>query len=108
MTKKTEEENYQKFLKGVFWIKGWNTRKKEILQAVPYENRLEMKQFLDELGEKIGREWAKESRTRKINSKMLKKWGSELQEAVALGPARLVEQLKTIECEANEIISKKS
>lgn len=108
MAKKTEEENYQKFLKGSFWIKGWNVRKKEILQAVPDENKHDIKQLLDELGEKIGREWAKESGTRKIDSDMLKKWGKQLQKAVASGPGLLIKHLKIIENDANEIISKNS
>jgi hypothetical protein len=72
MAKKTEEENYQKFLKGAFWIKGWNARVKEILQTVPEEDKVEMKKLLAELGEKIGREWAKDKGIRKIDSDMLK------------------------------------
>ncbi len=108
MTKKTEEENYQKFLNGVFWIKGWNTRVKEILQAVPDEDKVEMKQLLSELGEKIGREWAKDTGIRKINSDMLKKWGSELQKAVAVGPGHLVKQLRILNRNVNEVISENS
>jgi len=108
MIKNNEEENYQKFLNGVFWIKGWNVRVKEILQAVPDEDKVEMKRLLSELGEKIGREWAKESGIRKINTDMLKKWGNELQEAVAINPAQLVKQLKMLERKVNEIMSKNS
>jgi len=108
MIKKTEEENYQKFLKGAFWIKGWNTRAKEILQIVPDDDKLEMKQLLVELGEKIGREWARESGISKINTDMLKKWGNELQQAVAINPAHLVNQLKMLERKVNEIILENS
>jgi hypothetical protein len=108
MAKKTEEENYRKFFNGVFWIKGWNARVKEILQAVPDEEKVEMKKLLDELGEKIGREWARDTGIRKIDSDMLKKWGSQLKEAVAVGPAHLVKQLKELEHNMTKIISENS
>jgi hypothetical protein len=98
MIKNNEEENYQKFLKGAFWIKGWNVRVKEV----------EMKRLLSELGEKIGREWAKDKGIRKIDSGMLKKWGSELQEAISVDPARLVKQLRILEHDVNKIISENS
>lgn len=105
MAKKTEEENYQKFLKGVFWIKGWNSRVKEILQTVPDEDRVEMKKLLAELGEKIGREWAKDSGIRKIDSEMLKIWGNQLKQAVVIGPTHLVKQLRELERDVAKIIS---
>lgn len=105
MAKKTEEENYRKFLNGVFWIKGWNARVKEILQVVPEEDKVEMKKLLDELGEKIGREWARDTGIRKIDSDMLKKWGNQLKEAVAIGPTHLVKQLRELERDVAKIIS---
>jgi hypothetical protein len=105
MAKKTEEENFQKFLKGAFWVKGWNARVKEILQAVPEEDKVEMKKLLAELGEKIGREWARNSSVRKIDSDMLKKWGSQLKKAGAIGPPQLVKQLRELERNVNKIIS---
>jgi DNA-binding transcriptional ArsR family regulator len=105
MVKKIEEENYRKFLKGAFWVKGWNDREKEILKAVPDENKVEVKKLLSELGEKIGREWAKDPFVRNIDSEMLKKWGGELKKAVDKGPASLVQQLRILECEVNRIIS---
>lgn len=108
MTNKTEEENYQKFLNGVFWIKGWNARAKEILKAVPDDNKAETKQLLNELAEKIGREWAKGRDIRKIDSDMLKRWGDKLKEAIALSPAHLVKQLRILESDVNKILSKKS
>jgi hypothetical protein len=106
MTKKIEEENYQKFLKGTFWIKGWNVRVKEILQAVPDEDKIEMKRLLFELGEKIGREWAKDSLIRKIDTDMLRTWGNELKKAVAEDPAGLVKYLRVLEGKVNKTMSK--
>jgi hypothetical protein len=106
MVKKTEEENYQKFLNGTFWIKGWNIRAKEILQVVPDEDKVEMKRLLSELGEKIGREWAKDSLVRKIDSDMLKNWGNEIKKAIAENPASLMKYLIALEEKVNRIISK--
>jgi len=108
MIKKTEEENYQKFLTGVFLIKGWNARAKEIVQAVSDKDKAEIKQLLAELGEKIGREWAKDKSVRKIDTDMLRKWGGKLKEAVAMDPDYLVKQLKRLDYEVNNIVSKQS
>jgi hypothetical protein len=106
MTKKTEDENYQKFLKGTFWIKGWHVREKEILNAVPDGDKIEIKHLLSELGEKIGREWAKDPLVRKIDSGMLRKWGSELKKLIAEDQAGLVKYLRILEGNVNKILSK--
>jgi hypothetical protein len=105
MINKVEEENYQKFLKGSFWVKGWNDRTKDILQHVPEKEKVELKILLSELGEKIGREWAKNPLVRKIDTQMLKKWGGEIKKALNDGPSTLIKQIRTIEHQVNKIIS---
>jgi hypothetical protein len=105
MINKVEEENYQKFLKGAFWVKGWNDTTKEILQFVPDKDKVELKSLLSELGEKIGREWAKDPLVRKVDTQMLKKWGGEIKKAVKDGPATLIKQLRAIDHQVNKIIS---
>jgi hypothetical protein len=106
MIKKTEDENYQKFLKGTFWIKGWDVRAKEILTVVPDGNKVEIKNLLSELGEKIGREWSKDPLVRKIDSGMLRKWGNELKKVIAEDQADLVKYLRVLEEKVNKILSK--
>lgn len=100
-----EAENYRKFLKGSFLIKGWEARIKEILAAVPEHEKPEMKQLLNDLGKKIGKEWARNNKVRKIDSFMLQRWGNELKEAQKTGRNRLVEKLKKLDNEVNEILS---
>ena len=99
-----EEENFQKFLMGTFLIKGWNVRVKEIIQSVPFEEKREMELLLSELGEKIGREWARDKKVRKIDSVMLLKWGKELKAAVAENPQHLVVQLRNLHKEVEKIL----
>jgi hypothetical protein len=100
-----EAQNYQKFLRGNFLIKGWESRMKEILAVIPEQNKPEMKRLLADLGEKIGTEWAKHNTVRKIDSFMLQHWGSELKEAKKNGKNQLVEKIKEIDRKVDEILS---
>lgn len=104
MRRAGEEENFQKFLMGTFLIKGWKARVKEIIQRVPFEEKREMELLLSELGEKIGREWAKDKKVRKIDSVMLLKWGKELKAAVEESPQQLVAQLRNLDKEVEKIL----
>ncbi len=105
MLKNTEEERFQKFLKGTFLIKGWNARSEEILQATAGKNRDEIKALLSRVGVKIGREWARDSNVRRIDTPMLQKWGKELKEAGEAGPDRLVGRLRNLAGEIDRIVS---
>ena len=105
MTTKKEEERYRTFLKGTFLIKGWNARAEEILQAVDRKDRGEMEALLSVLGEKIGREWAKDPRTRKIDIAMLQQWGKELKSASERGGAMVAERVRRLEGEVDELLS---
>ena len=104
MRKTSEEENFRKFLRGTFLIKGWNARVKEILQKVPSEEKNATEHLLFELGKKIGREWARDKKVRKIDSTMLHAWGKELKSAAEESPQRLVNKLKHIEQEVEKIL----
>ena len=105
MLKNTEEERYQKFLKGTFLIKGWNARAEEILEAAPPGDRDELQSLLSKLGEKIGREWAKDLKVRKIDTAMLQKWGKQLKEANDSSADEMADSLRKIDREADTILS---
>ncbi len=105
MIRNTEEERFQKFLKGTFLIKGWNARASEILQAVAAKERNEIKEILSRLGEKIGREWSRDSGARRIDTPMLQQWGMELQNAKEAGPGPLASRLRELDREVDRILS---
>ena len=53
----------------------------DLLARLPLSEQLEQKERLRELGDKIGREWCKDNRTRKIDTTMLRQWDKELKTA---------------------------
>jgi len=52
MSSKREREWYRKFQEGTFLIRGWQSRKKEILEAIPATEIETVDELLDNLGEK--------------------------------------------------------
>ena len=92
------------FYEGSFLIKGWNARIKEILKNVPPENMDEVQTLLDDLGEKIGHEWAKDNNSRKIDNTLLRQWGDELRTAQKSKPADLIQTIKKIEKAVDQVL----
>jgi hypothetical protein len=105
MALKDEQEWFRKFYEGTFLIKGWKHRMKELLQAVPESDRERVKDLLENLGQKIGREWARENRLRRIDTPTLQKWGDNLRSAKRKGPTVLVEQIRKLDAEVDGIIA---
>lgn len=99
-----EKEWYQKFHSGVFLFDGWEQITNEVLLKLPEDIHAEKKQLLKSLGEKIGSEWCKKNEVRRINNKMLMKWGDQLEQAMSDGPAHIVNTLKKIETDVNKIL----
>ncbi len=104
MTGKDEQEWFKKFYEGSFLIKGWKHRMQELLQAVPDSDREKAKDLLEGLGQKIGREWARENRLRRIDTATLQKWGDDLRSAKRKGAAVLVEKIRILDREVDGII----
>ena len=101
---KDEQEWFRKFYEGTFLVTGWKQRMKELLQAVPDSDKEYVNDLLEDLGQKIGREWARENRLRKIDTPALQKWGDDLRSAKRKGPSVLVEQIRKLDAEVNTII----
>jgi hypothetical protein len=99
------EKQYRSFLKGTFLIKGWDKRKTEILDFLPPNLSGGVDEFLTILGDKIGREWAKDKKARKIDSELLIKWGKTIRKAKDQGPETLLSVLKEIDTRVDEILS---
>jgi len=105
MGTKDEEEWFHKFYEGTFLIKGWRSRMKELLQPFPSAEKEEMRGLLDNLGEKIGREWAKNNRVRRVDTPLLQKWGQDLTNAKRKGPDVLVEAIRNLDTEVDDLLA---
>ena len=105
MVTKDEQEWYRKFYEGTFLIQGWESRMKELLEAIPDGDQGGMNEVLANLGEKIGREWAKENSVRRIDNSMLQQWGEDLRSAKKQGAQILVEEIRRVEAEVDRVLS---
>ena len=104
MAVKDEQEWFQEFYEGTFLIKGWKHRMQELLQAIPGEERKHVKDLLEGLGQKIGREWARENRLRRIDTSALQKWGEDLRSAKRKGASALIEKIRNLDEQVDRII----
>jgi hypothetical protein len=101
----SEQEWFRKFYEGTFLIKGWKDRMEELLEKVPPDDREHIRGLLDNLGKKIGSEWAKDNKIRKIDSAMLKHWGNDLNTAGNEGPDALIEKIRLLDSKADNILA---
>jgi hypothetical protein len=95
----------RKFYHGTFLVKGWNARMEEILAQVSTDQKAVLKNRLTDLGAKIGPEWAKENRARRIDTQMLQSWGDKLRRCRNANPEQLTVAIEEIEAEVDLILS---
>ena len=100
-----EKQWLRRFYEGSFAVKGWNYYSKEILRAVPDDDKQNVSALLANLGEKIGKEWSKDNSVRKIDTAMLQKWGGRLQASKDKGPSILIGEINAIRQEVDRILS---
>ncbi len=105
MVNRKEEEWYKKFNEGSFVVKGWKARTKEILKPFVSPERDVLKEKLVRLGEKIGREWAKDNSVRRIDTSMLQTWGDDLVAARKKGADALVEKIERLDMDVDQLIA---
>ncbi len=101
MVEKDQQEWYKKFYEGTFLVQGWKSRIKEILKGLSTEDKKEMGELLENLGKKIGMEWARDNDVRKINTSQLQQWGKDLQKAGKTGSAALAKQIRQLDEEVD-------
>jgi len=105
MSSKREREWYRKFQEGTFLIRGWQSRKKEILEAIPATEIETVDELLDNLGEKIGKEWARARHIRRIDTGTLQQWGERLRKSRKKGSDVLVAEIRELDTKVDEIIA---
>ena len=99
-----EKKWYRTFQEGNMLADGWVDISKDILSRTPAAEQPEQQKNLFQLGDKIGREWAKRNDSRRINTDMLKKWGKELKDAAKKDPEALNLALTSINSQVDSII----
>lgn len=75
----------------------------ELLSTVPADEKDNVSQLLENLGRKIGREWAKDNRIRRIDSTMLRDWGNALRKAGRKGHESLIAKIRSLDSDADKI-----
>ena len=102
MAKKNQQEWYKKFHEGTFLVQGWKSRMKEILEGLSPEDKGEMRVMLENLGIRIGMEWARENEIRRIDTPQLQSWGQALRKARQNGPEALAERIQQLNEEVDQ------
>lgn len=99
-----ERDWFVKFIEGTFFADGWQEIADEILVQLPEDLRRQKQRKLNELGNKIGREWCKDNDIRKIDTDMLKQWGYLLRSTAEDDPHLLANIIDHIDGEVDSLI----
>lgn len=99
-----ERKWYKTFQEGNMLADGWVDISKDILAKLPAAEQPQHQKSLLQLGDKIGREWAKKNDSRKIDTDMLKKWGKELKDASKKNPEALTLAISSIDRQVDGIL----
>ena len=99
-----ERKWYETFQHGNMLADGWLDISRDILGRLPAETRPEQTANLRRLGDKIGREWCKDNKARKIDTGMLKAWGKQLKDAAKKGPQDLTRALALINGQVDKLV----
>ena len=77
----------------------------EILAQVPPGQESDFRERLRNLGAKIGPEWARDNRNRRIDTQMLQGWGDKLRRCRSANAEQLTCPIEEIEAEVDRILS---
>jgi hypothetical protein len=105
MRSKQEQAWFKKFYEGTFLVKGWKYQMKALLKDFQGDERDALDDSLRRLGEKIGREWAKDNAVRRIDTAKLQQWGASLGDARKKGPDFLTAEIRNITDAVDEMLS---
>ncbi len=95
---------FKVFQEGNILAIGWQEISAEIMLRTPPENRQAQKIALDNLGKKIGMEWSRSNRVRKVSSSMLQEWGNILRKTAKKNPQQLAQTIVFINQEVDSVL----
>jgi hypothetical protein len=102
----TPEERrwYYRFQEGVLFFDGWKKITRAVVEKFPEHEREKRLAAMRTLGYKIGYEWSRDDRVRKVNTDMLRAWGKDLRKAGAENHVQLAKVLYEIDREVATLL----
>ena len=95
---------YHRFQEGIPFFDGWKKITQAVVEKFPEHEREKSLAAMQSLGIKIGYEWSRDNRVRKVNTEMLRAWGRDLRKAGAENHVQLAKVLYKIDGEINTLL----
>jgi len=99
-----ERKWYYRFQEGVPLFDGWKKITQAVVEKFPEHEREGRLAAMQALGLKIGHEWSRDNRVRKVNTTTLRAWGQDLRKAGAESHVQLANVLHKIDSEVNALL----
>jgi len=100
-----EQRWYEKFQEGLTFFDGWKQISEDILLCLTDKEKPDVKILLEKMGVRIGTEWSKSNRIRKIDTDQLHSWGKRIKKARRGGAEELTKTVTVISQEVDAILS---
>lgn len=102
-----ERKWYHRFQEGIPCFDGWKKITQAVVEKFPEHEREKRQAAMQALGFKIGYEWSRDNRVRKVNTDMLRTWGRELRKAGAKDHVQLAQVLHKIDSEVETLLRRR-
>jgi hypothetical protein len=99
-----ERKWYHRFQEGIPCFDGWKKITQAVVEKFPEHERESRLAAMQALGFKVGYEWSRDNRVRKVNTDMLRAWGRELRKAGAENHVQLAQVLNKIDSEVDTLL----
>lgn len=99
-----ERKWYHRFQEGIPLFDGWKKITQAVVEKFPEHEREKRLAAMHELGIKIGHEWSRDNRVRKVSTETLRVWGQDLRKAGAENHVQLAKVLYKIDSEVNALL----
>ncbi|MBU1649471.1 MAG: hypothetical protein KKF37_08970 [Proteobacteria bacterium] len=99
-----ERKWYHRFQEGIPLFDGWKKITQAVVEKFPEHEREKRLAAMQALGVKIGYEWSRDNRVRRVNTDMLRAWGKDLRKAGAESHVQLANVLYKIDSEMNTLL----
>lgn len=106
LTKLTPMERkwYHRFQEGIPLFAGWKKITQAVVEKFPEHEREGRLAAMQALGVKIGYEWSRDNRVRKVSTETLRAWGQDLRKAGSENHVQLANVLYKIDNEVNQLL----
>ncbi|MEK6201582.1 MAG: hypothetical protein N2A40_04075 [Desulfobulbaceae bacterium] len=99
-----ERKWYHRFQEGIPLFDGWKKITRAVVEKFPEQEREKRLTAMQALGHKIGHEWSRDNRVRKVSTETLRAWGQDLRKAGSENHVQLANVLHKIESEVNVLL----